>query len=192
MTATLSPLQSLRSEGTLVDFTVSAQNFTSGAYHAPLPVAEETPHTAQEVERAGLTQTVILIRHGEKEGDDLSPRGEQRARCLAQHFAGAGITHLYAYTDHPSKRSVETITPLAKQLGLPIDTREGRDDVSALVGDIASLPSSAVVLVCWEHKVLSQIASALGVKDAPSYPSSEYDWQWTITEGSLKQADEKC
>ena len=64
-----------------------------------------------------LTQTVILIRHGEKEGDDLSPRGEQRASCLARHFADAGITHLFAYTDHPSKRSVETVTPLAKQLG---------------------------------------------------------------------------
>ena len=50
--------------------------------------------------------------------------------------------------------------------------REGRDDVSALVSDIASLPASAVVLVCWEHKVLTQIATALGVKDAPSYPSS--------------------
>lgn len=70
--------------------------------------------------------------------------------------------------------------------------REGRDDVSALVSDIASLPASAVVLVCWEHKVLTQIATALGVKDAPSYPSSEYDWQWTVTDGSLKQADEQC
>ena len=61
----------------------------------------------------GIDQTIILIRHGEKEGDDLSPRGEQRANCLADHFANAGVTALYAYTDKSSRRSTETLTPLS-------------------------------------------------------------------------------
>lgn len=142
---------------------------------------------------SGIKQTVILIRHGEKDGgDDLSSRGYERADCLATHFSGSDISHLYAYTDHPSKRSVETLTPLSKEIGLSINTSIGRDDVSKLVKNIGKLSDDAIVLVCWEHKVLTEIATALGVKNAPSYPSSQYDWQWTIQLGALSQANENC
>ena len=37
-------------------------------------------------------------------------------------FGAAGIGHLFAYTDHHSRRSVETITPLSQAIGVPIDT----------------------------------------------------------------------
>ena len=61
---------------------------------------------------ANLSQTVILIRHGEKDGgDDLDARGYTRAYCLSSRFAAA--THLYAYTDKDTRRPVETLTPLA-------------------------------------------------------------------------------
>lgn len=55
-----------------------------------------------------LPQTVLLIRHGEKpaHGDDLSKRGEERAACLAVRYGTSNISHLFAYTDHPSRRSV--------------------------------------------------------------------------------------
>lgn len=104
-----------------------------------------------------LSQTAILLRHGEKEGggDDLSPRGYARAACLAKRLGAAGIGHLFAYTDHHSRRSVETITPLSQAIGVPIDTSIGRDDVAALAKRIASLPPASTVLVCWEHKVPS-------------------------------------
>ena len=151
-------------------------------------------HAWSAPDATGLKQTAILIRHGEKpkDGDDLSPRGEQRAKCLADHFAHRGLTGLFAYTDHPSKRSVETLMPLSNSLSLPIDTDFGRDDVDGLVKHLSSLPEEAVVLICWEHKVLTTIAKALGVKNAPEYPSSEYDWQWTVVNGTLTQANENC
>ena len=135
-----------------------------------------------------IAQTVILIRHGEKDdGNDLDARGSKRARCLASHFASYGITHLYAYADKKSQRSTETLQPLSEAIGISIDTKWKRDDVSGLVSGIASLPSNAIALVCWEHTVLSKIAGRLGVKEPPDYPNREYDWQWTIIEGSLGQ-----
>ena len=134
---------------------------------------------------------MILIRHGEKDGgDDLDARGYTRAYCLASRFAGA--TRLYAYTDKDTRRPVETLTPLAGRLGLAVDTSVHRDDVDALAASIAALPSDAVVVVAWEHSVLSDIAAALGVRNAPDYPSDEFDWQWTVRDGQLTQANEKC
>ena len=104
------------------------------------------------------------IRHGEKDGgDDLDARGYTRAFC-ASRFAGA--THLYAYTDKDTRRPVETLTPLAGALGLTIDTSVHRDDVDALAASIAALPSDAVVVVAWEHSVLTDVAAALGVQSA--------------------------
>ena len=91
-----------------------------------------------------------------------------------------------------TRRPVETLTPLAGRLGLAVDTSVHRDDVDALAASIAALPSDAVVVVAWEHSVLSDIAAALGVRNAPDYPSDEFDWQWTVRDGQLTQANEKC
>ena len=66
------------------------------------------------------------------------------------------------------------------------------DDVDALAASIAALPSDAVVVVAWEHSVLTDIAAALGVRNPPEYPSDEFDWQWTVRHGQLTQANEKC
>ena len=149
--------------------------------------------TALHKKHKPLTQLAHLIRHGEKDdGDDLSPRGQQRARCLADRLLDAGITHLFAYDDKPSRRPVETITPLAKALGLDIDVSYKRDEVKELVAAIGALDADAVVLVCWEHTVLTSIAHHLGVDSPPDYPSDEYDWEWTILEGALKQSSEDC
>ena len=157
--------------------------------NAALVVAGATSSPFKSVE-----QTAILIRHGEKPstGDDLSPRGYQRAACLINHFRSANITHLFAYTDHNTRRPVETITPLAASLNTSIDTSIGRDDVDKLVAKIASLPAHAVALVCWEHKVLHDIAKALGVDYAPDYDKDEFDLQWTVRSGKLDSAHEHC
>lgn len=64
-----------------------------------------------------VLQKVVLIRHGEKNGtDDLSPRGFQRAECLATHFADYGITCTRTPTKSRGarcRRSHRSRTPLA-------------------------------------------------------------------------------
>jgi hypothetical protein len=84
----------------------------------------------------GTSKKVILIRHAEKPDDpsnnDLSPQGFERANCIAPFFADPsafGIEALYAChpTDqYPSKRPIETVTPLAERMQLKIDTRYAR------------------------------------------------------------------
>ena len=148
---------------------------------------------------SSVPQTVILIRHGEKDGgNNLSPRGVQRSKCIAHLFTNTTgpfptpPSHLFAYTDKSSNRSMETLAPLSYRLGIDIDTATGRDDVKGLVARIKKLPAEETMIVCWEHKVLTKIAKALGVASPPSYPSSEYDWAWTVVGGQLTQVNENC
>src|SRR5258706_6497684 len=76
--------------------------------------------------------TILLIRHAEKLTDgriDLSPTGFERARLLPKLFSPAGArpalptpqvlfaTHLSEHSNRP----VQTVTPLAAALHLPID-----------------------------------------------------------------------
>ena len=63
-------------------------------------------------------------------------------------FKDTGITNLWAFDDKKSKRPVETLQPLARNLGLNIDTSVKRDDVDKLAKALGSLPGESVSLVC--------------------------------------------
>ena len=74
------------------------------------------------------SQTIILIRHGEKISDDhtdLSPEGQARAKCLPELFTrdklGYVPAKIYANKrSFTSTRPYDTVFPLAKYLGLEI------------------------------------------------------------------------
>ena len=74
----------------------------------------------------------LLIRHAtiEASGKSLAGRlagvhptghGRDQARALAQRFTGASIAAVYS---SPLERAVDTATPIATLLGLPVVTRE--------------------------------------------------------------------
>lgn len=87
---------------------------------------------------------------------------------------------------------MQTLTPLSNAIGVPIDTSVKRDKVKKLAGLISKLDPSAVALVCWEHKLLTDLAEALGVKDAPKMSGSDYDLQWTVVNGTLVSSYQGC
>ena len=73
----------------------------------------------------------LLIRHAtiEASGKSLAGRlagvhptghGRDQARALAQRFTGASIAAVYS---SPLERAVDTATPIATLLGLPVVTR---------------------------------------------------------------------
>ena len=91
------------------------------------------------------------------------------------------------------REAIDTVSFLAAELGLPIDTSwyvyiaiwpvvmlgqylwytSDRDDKDC-VGDALTAfatKSSAAMLVCWEREYLPDIAEALGVNDVPSWPA---------------------
>ncbi|QFS82991.1 Histidine phosphatase superfamily (branch 1) [Roseivivax sp. THAF40] len=63
--------------------------------------------------------TLIMVRHGEKDGDALTAAGQARAAALAARLAATPIDRIYStsYT-----RNVLTAQPVADQKGLPVET----------------------------------------------------------------------
>lgn len=142
--------------------------------------------------------TVYLIRHGEKpdDGNGLNAQGEQRAQCLRNVFGASSgyiIGHIMAQTpksglfmaqllsrglkrlqltipDGSRQRPLDTVEPLAQDLGLSVDISCDRDDQDCVANVVESYSGSGNILICWEHDALHDIVKALGDKKAPDYP----------------------
>jgi hypothetical protein len=154
-------------------------------------------------------QTLFLIRHAEKvEGpapfhgvdehgdhdkDNLSVRGWQRAGALAALFADPALlkarglmqpAQLYACAvapEHASKRSEQTLAPLAQRLGLPVRTGCTKGQESALAAALDALNETA--LVCWTHSVMPALLRALAphARLPDAWPDERYDLVWRFT-----------
>jgi hypothetical protein len=137
--------------------------------------------------------TILIIRHAEKLTDgrqDLSETGYKRASLLPTLFVGAGAradlpVPQFLFATHLSKHSnrpVETITPLAEALKLPIDSAIMNDDYAELAKQLLSGKyAGKVVLVSWHHGNIPQLATALGAQ--PPYtpwPDEKFDRVWRI------------
>ena len=149
----------------------------------------------------GQPAQIILFRHAEKPDDPaalhLSPRGEERARALVSLLgrkslltSNAPIAALYAtrVTGHGhSLRTGETLAPLAKELGLPVQTPYPNELYSLLARDIlanAAYRGKAVV-ICWTHHDIADLAGTLGVKPKPApWKDKTFDRLWLIKSGA--------
>ncbi|QKX63754.1 uncharacterized protein TRUGW13939_10925 [Talaromyces rugulosus] len=132
--------------------------------------------------------TVYLIRHGEKPDDGdpgLSSVGAQRAQCLRSVFGASsqyniGYILAQAYKSDGSRdRPYETVEPLAEDLGLTVDTSCDRDDPKCVKDAVKDYDGEGNILICWEHKALTDIVDKLGYDDAPDYPDDSYNIIWT-------------
>ncbi len=146
---------------------------------------------------------ILLIRHGEKpdQGSELSEQGWQRAKALPKlflnrsEFTSHGLPVVF-YAMSPSKpggsvRAIQTVKMASEQFHVPIETRFTRDQVSELAASIKNDQSlnGKMIVICWEHKVLLDIAAKLGVKQRLDWPSEQYDRVWNLTyddQGNLK------
>ena len=130
----------------------------------------------------------MLMRHGEDAGETsfhLNDRGMKRAAALPRLF-GARLPKpdfiIATRASKGSNRPVETIQPLAHALGLPIDNRFKDDDYKYLARTLLTDPryEGKVVLVCWHHGKIDNLAKDLGAKDAPRWPDAQFDHVWMI------------
>jgi hypothetical protein len=97
-------------------------------------------------------------------------------------FATPDFIFATARSKH-SKRPMETVTPLATALDVPIN--DGFDDTeikklaNAILTELAF--AGKIVLVCWHHGKIPDIAKALGVKRPPKWDAKVFDRVWQIT-----------
>jgi broad specificity phosphatase PhoE len=138
---------------------------------------------------------IILIRHAEKPpGDvdpDLSADGRRRAAMLAEElpklYTGDDkISVIVAAKRSPnSNRSVETVEPIAKALGLAIDTRFKDEQHAELAAELlGGSYAGKTILVCWHHEKMEKLARNLGIADAPKALKDDvFDRLWEIRYG---------
>ncbi|MGO9303653.1 MAG: hypothetical protein ACLP3R_08095 [Candidatus Korobacteraceae bacterium] len=134
---------------------------------------------------------ILVIRHAEQpdDGDGLSSAGEARARAYVNYFKTFTIDrqpltldYLFAAADsHASHRPRLTVEPIAKELGLTIDTRFKNQQFSELADEIRGQPHGKNILICWHHGEIPQLLRALGadpkrVLPKGKWPNDEFDW----------------
>lgn len=116
------------------------------------------------------SKTILIMRHAEKPDDptdpDLSDAGFARAEKLASwvpdRYPGVNFLFASSISKH-SARPYETISPLAKKLGLPIDSTFADQDYAALANELMTVKrfDGAVVLICWHHGHIPSLACEL-------------------------------
>jgi phosphohistidine phosphatase SixA len=148
-------------------------------------------------------EKIVILRHGEKPGDadspdtaadpDLAPRGVRRAEALAnvipEDFGEPDFLVAAASSDE-SHRPVETLQPLANRLRFGDDRfiqSFANHDFAKLARDLLNKSkfASKLVIVCWHHGNIPQLAVALGVttaqlETAPEYIPAKNKWNSAV------------
>jgi hypothetical protein len=82
-----------------------------------------------------------------------------------------------------SNRPVETVTPLSAALNLAYDDKHADKDYGHVATDILnnSKYEGKIVLICWHHGNIQNMAIKLGIAQPPPWPGSVFDRIWVIT-----------
>jgi hypothetical protein len=82
-----------------------------------------------------------------------------------------------------SKRPIETVTPLATALSLPLNDGFADKDaaIQKMTNAILNDFPGRIILVCWHHGKIPDIAKALGISKPPKWDGKVFDRVWQIT-----------
>jgi hypothetical protein len=132
---------------------------------------------------------VIIIRHAEKDeaSGNLSCQGLHRALLLPpvlnSKFGRPAYIYVPSITTGKSTghaRMFQTVTPLAVQAGIPINSKYAETDGNGVAAEI--MKKTGLVLLVWEHDNIPAVARALGVKGKDlKWNGSDFDSIWIIT-----------
>ena len=164
---------------------------------APTPEATPPPIMEQPNPADTKVETIVFIRHGEKNSPDigqLSPQGLNRPRALPfvleKKFGKPNYLFAPATTkkaeskgkEYSYVRPLATIEPTAIRLGMTVDTEFAYDQISALQSELCD-PAyrESKIFVVWEHKLLGdvvrKIVTAFGgnAQDVGDWGKDDYD-----------------
>lgn len=140
--------------------------------------------------------TIFVIRHGEKNdaGNHLSERGQMRAQFVkslwGHHGRFPSPKRIFANFYNGEYNSVELVEPLAKSLGLPVNSSFNRGDnfraAGAMIADLSM--ESSPILVAWEHKHIVRLLVDMGCGRpwlekwwSTNWPKTDFDEIFIIT-----------
>jgi hypothetical protein len=133
--------------------------------------------------------TVVLFRHAEKpkKGDNLTCQGLNRSLALPAvlnaRFGLPEATYVPSMVTGDNtahSRMFQTMIPFAAKYNLPLTTKFAEDQTGQLANEV--LTRKGVVMIVWEHKLIPDIARALGIRDTDlRWPGDDYDSIWIIT-----------
>jgi hypothetical protein len=146
-------------------------------------------------------KAVLLIRHAEEPPKaeasiHLSDSGKRRAEALHGLFeTSPGRPEPFPKPDFlfapkpggKSRRSLETLEPLAKQRGLTVAADLDKEDAEKLAHKVLHDPKYAgkTILVAWNHSMLPALARAFKAGNVPmEWKESHYDRIWVIRYGT--------
>jgi hypothetical protein len=147
------------------------------------------------------TLQILIFRHGEKPGDpgqdqpsdgvSLSSRGFARAGALAYLLPDPfdDPDFLFAsQASHHSNRPVETITPLSQRLhDMEINSTIADADYATLASQLLTdgKYDGKVIVICWHHGTIPELATSLGVTGAPAtWDKTVFDRFWSVDVGA--------
>jgi len=157
-----------------------------------LAAGAAVPWLGSRASAAAKPREILIVRHAEEpeKGDKihLSDRGRERAAALVKLFPARFQTPQFLFAARPSvhtNRSVETLEPLAKALGLPVDKRFDDTQYAKLARTLDEPAYAGTrVLICWQHATIPDLAKALGVPAPPKWADPRYDRIWQIKFGA--------
>lgn len=82
--------------------------------------------------------------------------------------------------DGKRRRPYETVFPLSLELGIPVDTSIGRDDIKGIAEAVKAYKGPGNVVICWENNAMNKIMEKLGVDGQFVYPKKRFDVIWTV------------
>lgn len=145
------------------------------------PTVFTQPAAAQSAHSEHSEPTVVyLVRHAERAEDGtndppISDAGEARARLIADMLRDAGVERVHS-TDYERTRA--TAAPLARRLGLPVETYEG-SDLAGLAERIRA--SGGRHLVVGHSNTTPDAVAALGGEPGSPIDEMEYDRLYVVT-----------
>ncbi|WP_277185317.1 histidine phosphatase family protein [Caballeronia sp. BR00000012568055] len=147
---------------------------------------------AARADDAKTTETIVMVRHGEKPADGLGQlncQGLNRSLALPRVIEAKFGRPDAIFAPDPARqkddrgtkydyvRPLATIEPTAIYFGMPVDASIGFKDIDKLVDTVlASRYKNELVVVAWEHSIVEEAARRI-VKQYGGDPKSVPKWQ---------------
>lgn len=130
----------------------------------------------------GMPQSACRLHH--KTGQFIGSYQQIPLKGAKPRFATPAFIFATEKSKH-SKRPIETVTPLSTALAVHTNGRfaDNNAEIKQMADTILNELAFAgkVVLICWHHGNIPDVAKALGIAKPPKWDGKVFDRVWQIT-----------